>query len=232
MDFLRNNTRYFLMFFLGSCSFFIEASAQSLVKQEGFWFGDQPASAESILIEAFFDPVCPDTRDSWPPLRTALKHYGSAVALVVYTFPLPYHDNAFVSSRALHVVNKLNASATYNVLEKLFKHQKSFYGAATFNTSRSTVEDKMVKLVADALGTSYHSSIKSGFTDPKTDHTTRVSFKYGCIRGVYGTPFFFVNGLPLTDVGSTLSYEEWRRIIDPLVGKYGRRMEDSGHSSE
>ncbi|KZV16541.1 hypothetical protein F511_11373 [Dorcoceras hygrometricum] len=214
MDFLRNNTRFLLFL----CTFLIGARSQSLVKQEGFWFGDQPASAESILVEAFFDPVCPDTRDSWPPLRKAVEHYGSAVSLVVYTFPLPYHDNAFVSSRVLHVVNKLNTSATYIVLEKLFEHQKSFYGEATFDTSRSTVVDKIVKLATDALGTSYRSSIESGFTDPETDHGTRVSFKYGCIRGVYGTPFFFVNGLPLTDVGSELSYEEWRRILDPLCG--------------
>ncbi|XP_073147827.1 uncharacterized protein [Henckelia pumila] len=238
MDFLRNDTRYrgcIVLFCLWICSFLIEAPAQSLVKQEGFWFGDQPASSESILIEAFFDPVCPDTRDSWSPLKTALDHYGSAVALVVYTFPLPYHDNAFVSSRLLHVVNKLNASATFNVLEKIFEHQKSLYGAATFNASRSIVVDKMVKFATDALGTSYLSSIRSGFTDPKTDHATRVSFEYGCIRGVYGTPFFFVNGLPLTDVGSELSYEEWRRVIDPLVNKYGigrgSSSEDSGLST-
>lgn len=34
-----------------------------------------------------------------------------------------YHDNAFVSSRALHIANKLNASATYDLLELFFKHQ-------------------------------------------------------------------------------------------------------------
>ena len=34
-----------------------------------------------------------------------------------------YHDNAFVTSRALHIVSNLNASATFPLLEWFFKHQ-------------------------------------------------------------------------------------------------------------
>lgn len=34
-----------------------------------------------------------------------------------------YHDNAYVTSRALHIVNTINASATFGLLEGFFKHQ-------------------------------------------------------------------------------------------------------------
>lgn len=34
-----------------------------------------------------------------------------------------YHDNAFITSRALHVVNDLNTSATYRLLEAFFGQQ-------------------------------------------------------------------------------------------------------------
>lgn len=44
-----------------------------------------------------------------------------------------------------------------------------------------------------------------------------VFLQYGCIKGVYGTPFFFVNGFPLADDGSTLDYNKWRKIIHPLL---------------
>ena len=40
-------------------------------------------------------------------------------------FNCSYHDNAFVASRALHVVNGLNASATFPLLEWFFKYQVS-----------------------------------------------------------------------------------------------------------
>lgn len=59
-------------------------------KFDGFVYGNpKKFNPESILIEAFFDPVCPDTRDSWPPLKQILHLYGSKVSLIVHPFPLP-----------------------------------------------------------------------------------------------------------------------------------------------
>ncbi|KAL7117585.1 hypothetical protein ACP275_03G080300 [Erythranthe tilingii] len=203
---------------------FSPIAGQSVVpaKQDGFWYGGKTAAAaeaEKVLIEAFFDPVCPDSRDSWPPLKKALHHYGGTVTLVLHTFPLPYHDNAFATSRALHIVNTLNASATYDLLEAFFEEQEKFYGKATFNMSKAGVVDHIVEFTANEIGKSYLSAIKSGFTNTKTDHSTRVSFKYGCLRGVYGTPYFFVNGFPLPDAGSALDYKGWRKVLDSLVTK-------------
>ena len=34
-----------------------------------------------------------------------------------------YHDNAYVTSRALHIVNIHNANATFSLLERFFKDQ-------------------------------------------------------------------------------------------------------------
>ncbi|XP_059287618.1 uncharacterized protein LOC132040943 isoform X3 [Lycium ferocissimum] len=185
-------------------------------KQDGFWYENRIAKTESILIEAFFDPVCPDSKASWPPLKLALQHYGSRVSLVVHPFPLPYHDNAFITSRALHIINKLNTSATYRLLESFFDQQDKFYGQATFNLSKASVVDKVAKFTYNAIGISNYAAVKDGFTDRNTDQATRISFKYGCVKGVYGTPFFFVNGFPLPDAGSPLDYKKWRNTLDPL----------------
>ncbi|XP_075484587.1 uncharacterized protein LOC142524468 [Primulina tabacum] len=216
MDFGCGSSRIF-GFFLLLIFFPIICQPQIPAEQDGFWFGKRQGPEKSIHVEAFFDPVCPDSRDSWPDLKKVVQYYGSRVTLVVHTFPLPYHDNSFASSRALHIVNKLNATAIYNLLEAFFDHQERFYGASTFNMSRASVVDDIVMFVTDELGASFHSAIKSGFTDSKTDHATRVAFKYGCLRGVYGTPFFFINGFPVPDAGSPLNYGKWRKIIDPLV---------------
>ncbi|PIN18602.1 hypothetical protein CDL12_08726 [Handroanthus impetiginosus] len=224
MDFKSNNSRILGVFLL--LCLFSAIVGQSTIpsKQDGFWYGEKKSEEDSVLIEAFFDPVCPDSRDSWPPLKEAIREYGPRVKLVVHTFPLPYHDNAFATSRALHIINKPNSSATYDLLEAFFKHQEKFYGKATFNMSRAAVVHQIVKFVSKALGPSYLSTIKSGFTDTDTDHATRVAFKYGCLRGVYGTPFFFVNGFPLPDAGSALDYKGWRQVIDPLVKKPKRYL--------
>ena len=73
------------------CSFFqkIEAQVSIPAKFDGFVYKKRPYTTGSVMIEAFFDPVCPDSRDSWPPLKQALDYYGSFASLVVHPFPLP-----------------------------------------------------------------------------------------------------------------------------------------------
>ena len=66
-------------------------TAQSLppAKQDGFFYKNNRVNSDTIIIEAFFDPVCPDSRDAWPPLKHAVEHYGPRVSLVVHLLPLP-----------------------------------------------------------------------------------------------------------------------------------------------
>ncbi|KAL9276381.1 hypothetical protein ACSQ67_026077 [Phaseolus vulgaris] len=182
---------------------------------------------DTVLIEAFYDPVCPDSRDSWPSLKQALHHYGSRVSLLLHLLPLPYHDNAFVTSRALHIVSNLNASATFPLLEWFFKHQEKFYGAHTRNLSRASIVEEVVKSATQVLGSSYYNAIKNAFNDTNTDYQTRVSFKYAASRGVYGTPFFYVNGFLLPDTGAAIDYKAWRKVIDPLVSTKKRSIQNA-----
>ena len=41
------------------------------VRTDGFLYGGKsaaPAWGDAVVVEAFFAPVCPDSRDAWPPL--------------------------------------------------------------------------------------------------------------------------------------------------------------------
>ncbi|XP_047328938.1 uncharacterized protein LOC124932362 [Impatiens glandulifera] len=206
-----------LLIVLVNLSWMVAGQAPIPAKYDGFLYKNQETTTNTVIIEAFFDPICPDSRDAWPPLKQAFEYYGSRVSLILHPFPLPYHDNSFVTSRALHVVNKVNPVATYDLLELFFKHQEEFYNRPTFNESRSSVVKHVAELATKVADISLKNDIESGFTDWETDSLTRVSFKYGCSRGVYGTPFFFVNGFVLPDGGSAIDYFQWRRILDPVI---------------
>lgn len=57
---------------------------------DGFVYGKGNLNLlDTVLIEAFYDPVCPDSRDSWPPLKQALHHYSSRVSFLLHLLPLP-----------------------------------------------------------------------------------------------------------------------------------------------
>ncbi|KAG9442790.1 hypothetical protein H6P81_018644 [Aristolochia fimbriata] len=215
----RSSATMFLLIVSLSSLHLIDAQTPIPPKYDGFPYKAVRGGllSDSIIVEAFFDPVCPDSRDSWPPLKRVLKQFSHRISLIVHPFPLPYHDNAFVSCRALHIANKLNASTTYPLLEKFFKDQEKFYNKPTHNMSRASVVSHIAKFMSKVLGNSSLPDIESGFEDTKTDQAARVSFKYGCSRGVTGTPYFFVNGFPLPGAGSPLDYNQWRSIIDPLL---------------
>ncbi|KAL0016922.1 hypothetical protein SO802_003991 [Lithocarpus litseifolius] len=214
-----------LSFFIFLIFYVVNVGAQTLppARTDGFVYKNHRVNSDTIIIEAFYDPVCPDSRDSWPPLKKALHYFGSHTWLVVHLLPLPYHDNAFVASRALHIVNNLNTSATFPLLEHFFKYQEKFYNAQTRNLSRAVIIEEIVKFATEVVGSSYYSVIKSGFNDTKTDLKTRISFKYSTSRGVYGTPFFFVNGFLLHDNGSTIDFKGWKSTIDTLIGAQGSK---------
>lgn len=219
------------LFFLIVGASWISVQGQSLppARYDGFTYTNHRVDADTIMIEAFFDPLCPDSRDSWPPLKQALKHYGSRLSLVIHLLPLPYHDNAFAASRALHIVNMVNKDATFQLLEWFFQNQKRFYNAQTLNMSRAAVVDEIVKSATQALGNSFYHVLESGFNDRKTDLKTRISFKYSTSKGVFGTPFFYVNGFLLPDVGSPLDYSGWKRLIDSLLRAQGLKTEEPMH---
>lgn len=198
-------------------------------KYDGFAYGDgSPASlTQSIVIEAFFDPMCPDSRDAWPTLKKVIQDYSPHLSLIVHPFPLPYHDNSYIACRALHIANKLNASSTYPLLELFFDYQGKFSNAQTRDKTRASIIDDMANFAVTAVGNSFLPAFKSGFEDWKTDSAARISFKYGCSRGVFGTPYFFVNGFALPGAGSALDYKTWKDVIDPLIEKEWKRLEES-----
>lgn len=59
-------------------------------KLDGFVYNNRHFNFDTIQIEAFYDPLCPDSADSWPPLKKALDHYAARVSFVVHLLPLPF----------------------------------------------------------------------------------------------------------------------------------------------
>nr|AOS49624.1 hypothetical protein [Davallia tyermanii] len=190
-------------------------------RYDGFVF-NASSSSSPVLLEAFFDPLCPDSADAWPVVKKIAQYFQDDLLLIVHPFPLPYHHNAYFASRALHIINNLNSSLTYPLLELFFENQDSFSTSETLAEAPSSVVDRIVQLAADSLNelvsSDFESQFKAGFSDTGTDLITRVSFKFGCSRVVVGTPYFFVNGIPLYDADSAWTFSEWAEIIEPLTG--------------
>lgn len=71
-----------------------EAQVTIPARYDGFVYS-LPEGPDFISIEAFLDPVCPDSRDSWSPLKQLVHRYSSSILLIVHPFPLPLVPSLF-----------------------------------------------------------------------------------------------------------------------------------------
>ena len=82
---------------------------------DGFLYPSRGAKAigggkGSVVVEAFFDLLCSDCKAAWPTVKLLMNEYEhnstkAAPALILHTFPLPYHHNAFYANQGAHVLN-------------------------------------------------------------------------------------------------------------------------------
>lgn len=175
-----------------------------------------------VMWEVFVDPLCIDCKNAWPVVKQVVEKYGSALLLIVHPFPAPFHHNAFFASRALHVAQMTNSSLVYPLLELIFSNQESFLNPSTNHETPAHVVSRLISL-ADNLGFPTN-SFEVAFNDAVTDQATRISFKYGCSRGVVGTPTYLVNGVAVAGADDSWSVEDWGKLFDPMMKSPGFGM--------
>jgi hypothetical protein len=197
-------------------------------RYDGFGLGDPQAP---IMFEAFFDLLCPDCAGAWPNIKDVISYYNppskSQLYFILHTFPLPYHHNAFYASQGVHVVNAIAPNLLWKYVDSMFTNQASFWDDATSGSTPDNVKLSMASLVESTVGIN-HGQFLNGLSNDTLNMDTRISWKYGCSRGVAWTPAFFVNGISVVaDPSWTLS--DWRIILDPLVS--GERVSRHSHGA-
>lgn len=183
-------------------------------RPDGFAMGSFDAP---VVLDVHLDLLCPDSKATWPNLLAIKGKYTSKVTVVHHTFPLPYHRNAFLAGQGAHVL-----AGQKSYVDLMFANQDSFSTSATMNMSATDVIAAMDKLVSGA-GVAAPGVIAAGLQDATMDENTRISWKYGCSRGVAGTPWFFINGVPLS-ADPTWDINAWSQVIDPLLNPSNAAM--------
>ena len=164
--------------------------------------------------------MCPDSKASWPTVKDLAETvYKGKVAVTVHVFPLPYHDHAFQMAQAALICTDTKGTdlGFFPWLELVFKNQDDFGNDATANMSRAEVVGGMATMAMNKLGVA-SSTFLNGMAHSNTyDNAARQSWKYGCSRGVAGTPTFFINGVRVADAQPTWTAADWQKVIDPLL---------------
>jgi len=214
---------YLLVVLLAVCSVSMATLMPIPQRPDGFPLLVSAPASSPVVLDAFFDLLCPDSAAAWPVVKQVVAAYPTQLYFLMHTFSLPYHTNAFIANQGAHVVDRhtmhnLTAVAAYADL--IFSVQAAFFNAAT--------KDKTITQVIAALATNVEqagllsaSDFTAGIADTDINMDTRISWKYGCSRGITGTASFLLNGVFVPADGSW-TLDQWKAIIDPLLSTENR----------
>lgn len=176
------------------------------------------SATAQVVLDVHVDLLCPDCASDWPIMNALSAHYSSEqLAIIFHLFPLPYHTYAFSVAQGANVIASLNASsaAQWAWANALFSGaQQNFWNDVVSNDSSTQVVQQAAALAAQTVDGVSAAAFINGMQDPNLNEATRISWKYGCSRGVTGTPSHFVNGLSVDADSFTLA--QWTALLDPL----------------
>jgi len=186
-------------------------------RPDGFSVG---ATTPVLHLEAYYDLLCPDSRDSFAILQLLLVNEyhittNTTLKFTVHIFPLPYHINSFLVSQGARVIadNLAKPADIWAYFELIFASQNLFTNAATANQTQEQIHKTLASTVTFALP-AYSGIFEKGLeAGTPFDSEARISWKYGCSRGVTGAPVYFANGVRV-DGADSFTAAQWRNFLN------------------
>lgn len=198
---------------------FLSLSAcQLIIPKRKLGYVYNGANSDALIhLDVHLGPLCPDSGVTFPVVKQVAEHYGKDnLKLTVHMFPLPYHQQAFLTAIGAHVVEKFgNGNVTvYDWFETIYSHLDVLSNAATANMTTHDVIS-LLSNFASSLGIPTNDFL-TGMQSRELDRMTRAAWKYSCTRSVASTPTFFLNDIPIA-ADQTWTWIDWKRVIDPLL---------------
>lgn len=186
----------------------------------------------SFTLEAHYDLLCPDSRDSYYVLSQVIRDFNISTnpnfKFTIHFFPLPYHTYAHraaiverfyiftikclkVSSLPRYIQDVYGSAEAWRYVDWLFHNQETFYNGNISNYTLIQTDLKLADLVHQNLNLSPE-SILNGLHNPQYDGEVRISWKFGCSRTVSGAPFYFVNNIKVDDAPG-FAYIDWVNFL-------------------
>jgi len=133
---------------------------------------------------------------------------------VFHQMTLPYHRNAFIATQGLFVIEEQMPDKVHDYMGYIMENLFLLSGTIFLNDIQ--VLDDLAVMANIATG--IDPDLFKAQINRYGGMAVRI-WKFAARRGVAGTPWFFVNGIDTTvNPDERLSFEDWTRFIDPLIG--------------
>ncbi|XP_070572005.1 uncharacterized protein [Ptychodera flava] len=171
-----------------------------------------------VHIDVFMCLQCGDAKRAFPVMKDVGDHYGPKLLRIVFHgFPLPYTKGSFLSVQATRAVDSLNPNMTVDYMQAVFDNQYRLL------RSPSNVSDADMLNILQELAEDLNldgQDFLDAYNHLDSNRLCRHEWKMAITRGVYGSPWFFINDMTPVDFSMDWSLENWTSIIDPLLEDY------------
>jgi len=187
------------------------------------------SATPSLHLEAFFDLLCDDCRDTWAVLEPILRNEfhvatNQTLRFTIHLTTLLNHVNGLWANIGARVIaNNLKAPEDmWRYFNLIFSHQEAYYPTATMYLTQAQVIQNFVDLISTNMP-EYADVIKSGIQyGSQADTEARIAWKYACSRGVNTTPHFLANGV-IVNGAANWQANDWRNFLNG--GYLGKRSQ-------
>ncbi|XP_065843149.1 uncharacterized protein [Oscarella lobularis] len=171
----------------------------------------------TIVLEAYYDLLCPDSKASWPTLQKLMTQYKSQLTVILHLFPLPFHHDAFFATQAAETVIATHPSAYKDFVSLMFEQQEKMKAGAV-NMTEPQVMNLIAQIVESGKLGITAKEIASGFTNDSITETAILAWKTASQRGINDTPSFVVNRILVAEA-ENFDMEDWVKFIENLLKK-------------
>jgi protein-disulfide isomerase len=199
----------------------VSGTANSMIPLQRTGYAYHRGNTSALTtVEFFIDLTCSACMDSWSTLNQVVETYKNQVHFMYRIFPLPYHQQGFIVSKASVVAYVFGDShdSVFTFMDTAYANQAQIYNSATANMTYNEVVALVGTWATEATGVTleeYNMGMNSGNqVGSQIEMNTRYMWKYVTIQGVFATPLFNIDGLK---VGGLDTFDDWKAALDPLV---------------
>ncbi|EFC39507.1 predicted protein [Naegleria gruberi] len=181
-----------------------------------------------VEFEMFLDLTCPDCATHFQSITKPLVQYyfnnGTSgnqdkVVFSLHLMPLPMHIAGFYSAQTYSIVSKFSKAdrnVCWKFLDLFFSNQSPASNANLKNMNQAQIFNLIYATYVQPLGLISYEQYLSEMNSQSSFAQAASMFGYATSRGLYGTPFFFVNGVNVFN-GYDFTAADWISMIDGII---------------
>jgi hypothetical protein len=198
----------------------VAATANSMIPLSSTSFSFPRGSLSTVVVDLYIDLACSETQSVWSQLKDVVKTFEHDVLFNFHLFPLPYHQQAFILSKAAHVVGyNVGLESVFTFFDTCFALQDKIYNDATADMTYNQVVNLVGTWAVNGTGLTWDQYAegmnKQTTVGQNLEMQARYMWKYSALHDVFGTPLYYIGGVFVVEGLET--YDDWVEALTPLV---------------